>query len=354
MAASLSEKELIDALTSYGNYDVVPKSSTPGKEAKSRMAAHFPPPIETTHIHNTSPSIPKIPFFSGDSPPQKGDITYNEWRFEISCLISDSEMLPSVILQALRRSLRGTARKMLIPLGEKATVKDILTKLDSLFGDVTTKGMVMQEFFNCVQGADESVTAFGCRLESLLQTAIDSGNLSQEAKNDLLRHKFWTSLQSERLKSQTRHKYDTIKNYDDLLREIRMVEKEISIGTITNKSKPHQHPVYASHEQELSTLEDKMNSKIQSLESRLETKLDEKFNLVLERLNSIDVNGCNQSTTSGTGYDQSGSNKGRGQSYHYRSSGNSGNRSRGRSHGNGRYNNNTSYNNQGNRQHPKV
>ena len=178
----------------------------------------------------TTPPVPKVGQFSGDTPPQKGDVSYEEWRFEIRCLQNDSEVSASQLVQCIRRSLRGTARKMLIPLGDKASVGDILHKLDALFSDISTNGMVMQEFFNSFQKSDENVTSFGCRLESLLQTAIEHGYMGKESKDDLLRHKFWTSLRCEKLKSQTRHKYDTISSYDELLRELRQVEKEISIS----------------------------------------------------------------------------------------------------------------------------
>lgn len=39
---------------------------------------------------------------------------------------------------------RGTAKTMLIPLGEKATVIEILDKLNILFGEVSNNGMIMQ------------------------------------------------------------------------------------------------------------------------------------------------------------------------------------------------------------------
>ncbi|XP_041349398.1 modulator of apoptosis 1-like [Gigantopelta aegis] len=186
----------------------------------------------------SSTYVPKIHQFSGDDPPQKGDVSFNEWRFEIQCLLADPDMTPSVVLQAVRRSLKSTARKMLISLGERAGVEDILSKLDILFGDVVTNGMIMQEFFNAFQKKDESVTAFGCWLESMLQLAIDYHCLDRNSKNDLLRHKFWISLKSDQLKSQTRHKYDTIKEYDELMREIRQVEKELSL-TLPNVSAVH-------------------------------------------------------------------------------------------------------------------
>ncbi|XP_021351422.1 paraneoplastic antigen Ma3 homolog [Mizuhopecten yessoensis] len=141
-----------------------------------------------SHIH----AVPKVPPFSGEDPPLKGDVTYPEWRFEIRCLDGDTEISQSLLEQAIRRSLRGTARRMLIPLGEKATPKEVLYKLDALSGETSTHGMLMQEFFKSAQKPGESVTNFGCRLESLLQTAIESGSLNKASKNDLLRHKFWT------------------------------------------------------------------------------------------------------------------------------------------------------------------
>ena len=109
-------------------------------------------------------------------------------------------------------------------------MKEILHKLDILFGEVSDNGMIMQEFFNAFQLPNECARSFGCPLESMIQNAIDCGYLERSAKNDLLRNKFWTSLSSEKLKSQTRHKYDSIRDYDRLLLEIRRVEKEISIN----------------------------------------------------------------------------------------------------------------------------
>lgn len=237
---------------------------------------------DMTQYHVSAPPAPKISFFSGDD--QKGDITYNEWRFEVRCLVHDPDITHSVLVQAIRRSLRGTARTMLVSLGEFASCDQILAKLDSLFGDVSTNGMIMQEFFNSNQKSDESVTSFGCRLEGLLQLAIQHGNLPPEDKNDLLRHKFWTSLSSDKLKSQTRHKYDSLTNYDDLLREIRMVEKEMSVGHSgpqVSKKAVHQ-PMFV--DDQIREVERRVDQKLESLERRIDSKLDDKFNLILNKL----------------------------------------------------------------------
>lgn len=212
----------------------------------------------------------KLPFFSGDQPPLKGDVTYDVWRYETKCLISDDTLSQSVALQIIRRSLRGTARQILIPLGEKASMTDILQKLDTLFGNVSTNESIMQTFYSESQKTTENVTTYGCRLESLLQVAVESGHVSQAARNDMLRSKFWTGLRDEKLKLLTRHKYDTILNYDRLLREVRAAEQEMST---TEKLTTAQHqPVSAGKDKAVEDLSNKMDTlmaKMHSLEKQM-------------------------------------------------------------------------------------
>lgn len=229
-----------------------------------------------------SHEIPRLSFFSGDDPPQKGDATYDVWRYELKCIMTDLSISQPIILQAIRRSLRGTARQILIPLGETATSSDILFKFDSLFGTVVSHEAIMQTFYTENQKENESVTAFGCRLESLLQVAVQEGHINSEAKNDMLRSKFWTSLRSERLKSQTRHKFDTIKTFDLLLREIRVVEQELNTADKANtttqntsgstKAKVQHQPVQAA-DTDNTSIQKQLDTLIKKLES-LEAKVD--------------------------------------------------------------------------------
>ena len=86
----------------------------------------------------------------------------------------------------------------------------------------------MQIFYSASQKEGESVTAYGCRLENILQMAVQNDHISGNAKDDMLRSKFWAGLRSDKLKNQTRHKYDSIKSYDLLLKEIRAVDLEIN------------------------------------------------------------------------------------------------------------------------------
>lgn len=277
--AGMTHEEMVEALLATGKFKVLP---TVKDESENEL------------YHSTIPSqaIPKVPLFSGDDPPQKGDVSYSEWRYEIRCLSADPDILPSVLVQAIRRSLRGTAKKILIPLGERATSENILDKLDILFGDISTKGMIMQEFFNSKQNIGETVTAYGCRLESMLQTVIDQESLNLDSKNDLLRHKFWTGLSSDILRSQTRHKYDTLSNYDELLKEIRKVEKEIGLGSTHSKmpqagKKAQHYPVISESvniKEEIEKLDKKIDSKLTDLEKKLDAKIENKFDRILSKL----------------------------------------------------------------------
>ncbi|PJE78475.1 hypothetical protein CI610_02588 [invertebrate metagenome] len=135
-----------------------------------------------------------------------------------------------------------------------------------------------------------------------------------------MRHKFWTSLRSDKLKSQTRHKYDTITSFNELLREIRIVEKELNISSTAGASQPkkgHQHAISVESDPQIASvteMEDKFVKKLESLEqknSQLESKLDK----ILNKLGS-------QSTSDKADAGQrSGQNKGRGRGGYNKSRG---------------------------------
>ena len=132
----------------------------------------------------------------------------------------------------------------------------------------------MQTFYSASQKEGESVTAYGCRLENILQMAVQNGHISSYAKDDMLRSKFWTGLRSDKLKNQTRHKYDSIKSYDLLLKEIRAVDLEINPQVDKVKSsKGQQKSIQSdSDKSEIDKLSDQMKqmfNKMTKLESEL-------------------------------------------------------------------------------------
>ena len=153
-----------------GDYVVTKKGETPmgsrTRKEDTSFAASTPKrnllgDVSAAAANKPNIQIPKISFFSGDEPQGKSEVTFREWRFEVQCLFSDPEdTLESTVITAIRRSLRGTAKDLLIPLGERASISAILQKLETFFGDISTNEMIMQEFFNAYQKSGESVTAF--------------------------------------------------------------------------------------------------------------------------------------------------------------------------------------------------
>ena len=93
-------------------------------------------PVSSTKPEPTHVVPPRIPTFSGDD--SKADISYDQWRYEVRCLLTEGSHSEKLILQALRRSVRGTAAAVLLHMGEGATVETILKKFDVIFGNILT------------------------------------------------------------------------------------------------------------------------------------------------------------------------------------------------------------------------
>lgn len=186
--------------------------------------------------------VPKLPIFSGAEEPQKGETTYEVWNLEVKCLQKSGLYAGNerLLIQAIRNSLKGTARSMLVPLGEDASVKDILAKLDGFYGNVSTSETLIQSFYNDFQKDNESIVSFGSWLEQTLSRAVKYGHIDLAAKDAMLRSKFWTGLKSQVLKNSTRHLYDSIKDFSTLLREIRKVDSEESSSKPVKKQAAQQ------------------------------------------------------------------------------------------------------------------
>lgn len=98
----------------------------------------------------------RIPQFSGDGG--KGEVTYPQWKYEVRCLRNAGKH-SSVIQQAIRRSVRGTAADVLRCLGD-ASLDRILQKFDTTFGDILAPEQLLQLFFSAQQTADQNATAW--------------------------------------------------------------------------------------------------------------------------------------------------------------------------------------------------
>ena len=172
-------------------------------------------------------SFPKFTVFSGEEPKPKTEATYEEWLYEVQCVQKDGVYSDQAIGQAIRKSLKGQAKQVLMPIWTAVTIEQILNKLEAVFGNVATGESVMQEFYTATQNQGETVTAWSLRLEDIVQKAVKKGHVRKEEKDKKLRDRFWNYLRNERLKNATRTKYEKLTNFEDLRRAVREEENDM-------------------------------------------------------------------------------------------------------------------------------
>ena len=166
---------------------------------------------------------PRITNFSGSKA--KGETSYELWRYEVTGLLADQLYDKENINYAVRRSLKGDAGVIAMHFGAHATVADIIHKLDSIYGDVEKKEDLLAQFYRARQGEDESITKWSCRLESIMGRAVEKGIVKPTDRNSMLHTMLWTGLRTE-LKDISGHKFDSIKDFDELRIALRHIEKD--------------------------------------------------------------------------------------------------------------------------------
>lgn len=131
--------------------------------------------------------LPKILFFSGDS---KSDATYEVWRYEVECLYQESYR-QDVIQQAIRCSLKGEASRVVMHLGPVAPIISIVQKLDNMYGTVAEKEDILSEFYSARQREDEKCARWSCRLEDILNKAIQKNLIDLSQFEEMLKTMFY-------------------------------------------------------------------------------------------------------------------------------------------------------------------
>ena len=167
---------------------------------------------------------PRLPVFSG-SEAKTGEVSFSLWLYEVHCLQADG-LTDAMILQAIRRSLRGQAADVLLHAGENVSLNKLLEKFEVVFGEVGTSEAVLEAFFSSKQGNKESVAMWGCRLENLLRQAKKKGAIESCASESMLRSKFWSGLVNANIKMALRHFFDMKPSFGELLKRARELEEE--------------------------------------------------------------------------------------------------------------------------------
>ena len=81
---------------------------------------------------------PYVGPFSGTQPTPKHENTFEVWKLEVKSLMSMNVYSDISIVQAIWKSLRGQARNILFTLGSSAKAVDIVERLESVYGNVSS------------------------------------------------------------------------------------------------------------------------------------------------------------------------------------------------------------------------
>ena len=214
--------------------------------------------------------LPKLTQFSGAAGSSKGESSYEQFRYEVRCLMKDDNVSDTILMRAVRRAVKGVAFDTLLTLGESVSPRSMLDKFETVFGNILTKEQCLDALHAARQKDDEVVALWACRLETLARQVVEKKAMSESATKELIRNKFWTGLRDGWVKGQTRHKFDDSSvTFEQLVTACRSVESETDQSKDTSKMTATNAQLSQSS---LSTLDDKLKKlllKVDSLETRL-------------------------------------------------------------------------------------
>jgi hypothetical protein len=179
--------------------------------------------VSTAPVNYVRVEVPSLPIFSGEG---KGHASYTLWRYELKCLIDNPELSQTSIWQAVRKSVKGLASEVLMHLGGKSSLQELVNKYDVHFGNTLSLEQLLQDFGKTEQTVDQSITSWGCQLEDLIQEIKTKSTFLPDTLADMLRSKFWSGLRSQHLKEALRPSFDQKFSYEDLVKKARTIETE--------------------------------------------------------------------------------------------------------------------------------
>jgi len=175
------------------------------------------------------------------------------------------------IVGCIRRNVRGAAADLLIPMGERAKVKDILKKFDIVFGEIQSTESVLREFYRATQESTETIAVWACRLEDLLSKVQCSSSVG--SREEMLRSRFFYGINDLNIQSALRHHYDNGASFDKLLVAARRAEAERTKSSRVSKSQQ----VVTKEDSSSSELSKKLESVLAEMKS-IRNRLDKMEN----------------------------------------------------------------------------
>ena len=216
-------------------------------------------------------NFPKIQNFSGEQ--NKGEVSWPCFKFEVDSLLAEGLFSQEQILHGIRKAAKGNAAESLRRLGVGVNLQQVLIKLESVYGDIESKEVILRSLYNCTQKPNESVSSFASRVEDLFDKAVGVGGVK---KNDfeILKGVLYQGLRKE-LKHMAAYKHDTVNNYDTFKIELRKLELDL-IDEKNSETKPCK-PVVTPETSEINEIKNllkKLNERIDKIENEKSGKYE--------------------------------------------------------------------------------
>ncbi|XP_046558940.1 paraneoplastic antigen Ma1 homolog [Haliotis rubra] len=193
-----------------------PQGAVSSGKFQKQSPSGFPSPVTLTQA-------PRLPSFSGE---QKGETSFEVWKYQVECLLQNKSLSQQVVANTVQHSLRGKAATIAMCLGPEADLKQLISKLESIFGSVDRNQSLLACFYGARQGESEDVAVWDCRLEHLLNQAATQGSIPLETRSEMLRTQLWSGSKPD-LRDLTAHVFDQGNSYEDLLRALRRAEADL-------------------------------------------------------------------------------------------------------------------------------
>ncbi len=212
-------QDLVKWMQSFAKITAPQDNTDPSSSSASTPSSHAassPPSFSLSQA-------PKIPAFSGE---KKGETSFEVWKYHVNCLTQNGSISPQTVASTVQQSLRGRAATIAMCLGPEADVKQLIAKLDSIFGSVDQGQSLLGKFYSARQDIGEDIATWACRLEYLLNQATQQTPIPTVNRADMMRNQVWSGSRPE-LRDLSAHTFDTGGSFEDLLRILRRSEADL-------------------------------------------------------------------------------------------------------------------------------
>ena len=157
----------------------------------------------------------------------------------MNCLVKEGIYSAPLILLAIRRSLKGIAAGSLAYLLPFLFITFSKCLISCLALWSLQNNLLRSFIYAAKQKESETAGSWACRLQQLMSRVTNTGELTVSMGCSMLREIFSIGLCLEKIKTLTRHKFDSGASWTDLLVAVRVVEHEAKLEGKPTTNKGH-------------------------------------------------------------------------------------------------------------------